>query len=59
MEKLIYSHPMGLDKKSVESKKPLAIPRHGKLVPIDFLTYGNIFSQFIEKRWKYPYHSHS
>ena len=42
--KLIYSH---------------IIPRYGKLVSIDFPMHGNIFSQFIEKKWEYPYLSYS
>ena len=36
-----------------------AIPRYGKLVSIDFPMSGNIFSQFMESRWGYPYLSHS
>ena len=30
---LLYSHPMGFDKKSIELKKTHTIPRYGKLVP--------------------------
>ena len=40
-------------------QKTDTIPIYGKLVPIDLLMCGNIFFQFIEKRWKYPYLSHS
>ena len=39
--------------------KTHTIPRYGKLVSIDFPMYGNIFSQFMENRWGYPYLSHS
>ena len=39
--------------------KTHTIPRYGKLVSIDFPMYGNIFLQFMENRWGYPYLSHS
>ena len=35
------------------------ISRYGKLVPIDSLMYGDIFSQLKENRWEYPYLSQS
>ena len=56
-QKLLYFHPMGFDKKFIELKNPL-IPKYGKLFPMAFLTYGNIFSQIIVKRQEYPRLSH-
>ena len=55
--KLIYSHTMGFENQL--NLKTDTIPRYGKLVSIDFPMYGNIFSQFMENRWGYPYLSHS
>ena len=49
---------MALNKNQL-NLKTLAIPRFGKLVSIDFPMYENIFSQFMENRWGYPYYSHS
>ena len=50
---------MGFDQKSLKWKTH-TILRYGKLVLdfMDFPMYGNIFSQFVEKRWKYPYLFH-
>ena len=45
--------------KDLLNQKTHTIPRYGKLVPIDFLMYGKFFFQFMEKRWEYPYLSHS
>ena len=39
--------------------KSHTIPRFGKLVSIDFPMYGNIFTQFMENKWEYPYLCHS
>ena len=44
--------------KNLLNQKTHKIPRYGKLVPIDFLMYGNFFFQFMEKRWEYPYLFH-
>ena len=49
---------MDFDKKFIELKNPHN-SKIWELVPIDFLTYGNIFSQIIVKRWEYPRLSHS
>ena len=48
-----------LNKKNLLNLKTHTIPRCGKLVPIDFPMYENIFSQFTENRWEYLYLSHS
>ena len=46
--------------KNLLNQKIHTIPRYGKLVPIDFLMYGNFFfSSSWKKRLEYPYLSHS
>ena len=53
----IYSHAMGFDQKSLNLKTHTVL-RYGKLIPMDFPMYGNIFTQLVEKRWEYPYLFH-
>ena len=40
--------------KNLLNQKIHTIPRYGKLVPIDFLMYGNFFFQFMKRKIRIP-----